>query len=383
MTRPAAIVHSTRAAPLTPRTVLDAWRGITPRQVVATFLLGCALFVVGVLTGIAMGAGTRGLPYAFAGAQIRAFALLLSFVVADKVTGGDPERRGAYVLAAVVGAAVGTLVAVEFVSTMFNRFVLAEPVHPRIAFRLYMALDLLLIGGAAYWVVLDRRRASRARGGMRRAELDRIDAERRSIESDLQALQARVEPQFLFNTLSQVHDLYRGDPARGERMLDELIAYLRAAMPLMRDTSSTLAQELELVRAYLAIVKVRLGDRLDYDADVPAAGGELRMPPMMLLPLVDHAIAHGIARTHAGGRLGVSVETSGARVALSIVDSGAGFLPEGGDAQVDEIRSRLAALYGDRATLVLRRRDANASEAVLDLPLESAPVTDAPAGAAA
>jgi LytS/YehU family sensor histidine kinase len=233
-----------------------------------------------------------------------------------------------------------------------------------------MALDLVLIGGAAVWVVLDRRRATRARERMQRAELDRIEAERRSVESDLQALQARVEPQFLFNTLAQVHDLYRNDAARGERMLDELIAYLRAAMPLMRDTSSTLAQELELVRAYLAIVKVRLGDRLDYATDAPAGGGEIRMPPMMLLPLVDHAIAHGIERCRAGGRLRVVTETSGDRIALSIADSGAGFLPEGGDAQIAEIRSRLAAVYGDRATLTLRRRESAASEAVLDIPLE-------------
>ena len=155
-------------------------------------------------------------------------------------------------------------------------------------------------------------------------------------------------------------------------MLDELIAYLRAAMPLMRDTSSTLAQELELVRAYLAIVKVRLGDRLDYACVAPAAGSEIRMPPMMLLPLVDHAIAHGIERSRDDGRLRVDIETSGMHVRLSIVDSGAGFLPEAGDEPIAEIRSRLSVLYGGRATLMLRRRETNASEAVLDFPLERA-----------
>ena len=153
-------------------------------------------------------------------------------------------------------------------------------------------------------------------------------------------------------------------------MLDELIAYLRAAMPLMRDTSSTLAQELELVRAYVAIVKVRLDERLDCEIHAPALGSEIRMPPMMLLPLVDHAIAHGIERSRASGRLRVDIETSGMHVRLSIVDSGAGFLPDGGDAQVAEIRSRLSALYGDRATLTLRRREPATSEAVLDIPLE-------------
>jgi len=370
VTSSGAFAQMPAPAPPTPRNAIDAWRGITLRQVGVTFLLGCVLFVVGILTGIALGAGTRGLPFAFVGAQIRAFTLLLAFVVADRATGGDPDRRVAYAAAVVVGAAVATLLAVAFVSTMFNRFVLEQPAHPTIAFRLYMALDLVLIGGAVFWMILDRRRAARARARMQRAELERIDAEKRSLESDLQALQARVEPQFLFNTLAQVHDLYRADATRGERMLDELIAYLHAAMPRMRDTASTLAQELELVRAYLAMVKVRLGDRLDYAIDAPPAAGAIRMPPMMMLPLVDHAIAHGIERSRSQGRLRVDIDASGPQVRLSIVDGGAGLLPEGGDEQIAEIRSRLAALYGDRATLTLRPREPGASEAVLDLPLE-------------
>jgi len=360
------------AAALTARSALEAWRGITRGQLAATFLLGCALFVVGVLTGIALGGGARGLPFAFLGAQIRTFVLLLAFVVADKVTGGDPDRRGVYAVAVLAGAVIATLLAVAVVSTLFNTFIFERPLHPPLGFRLYMALDLVLIGGAAVWVVLDRRRATLARERMQRAELDRIDAEKRSVESDLQALQARVEPQFLFNTLAQVHALYRNDAARGERMLDELIAYLRAAMPRMRDTSSTLAQELDLARAYLAIVAIRLGDRLDYAAVAPSAGGEVRMPPMMLLPLVDHAIAHGIERSRDGGRISFDIETSEARVRLSVVDSGAAFLRDGGDDRIDEIRSRLSALYGDGATLTLRRRDPDASEAVLEIPLERA-----------
>ena len=92
-------------------------------------------------------------------------------------------------------------------------------------------------------------------------------------------MQARVEPQFLFSTLAQVQNLYEANAATGERMLDELIAYLRAATPRMRDTSSTLAQEIELARAYLAILKVRLGDRLEYAIDIAEDSHGARMPP--------------------------------------------------------------------------------------------------------
>jgi len=371
MVRAAApLLDSPAPQSLTPHTVLMAWRGITRRQVLSTFALGCALYVLGTLTGITAFTGPRGQGFVFVATLIRAFALLLAFVVADRIVGGDAKRRWPYALAVVVGATAGTFAAAGFLVPTANYFLLQQMPYPPIAIRLYLSFDLVLVGWATVWVILDRRRAAQARARMQRAEIERIDAEKRSVESDLQALQARVEPQFLFNTLAQVRDLYRADASRGERMLDELIAYLRAAMPLMRDTSSTLAQELELVRAYVAIVKVRLDERLDCEIHAPALGSEIRMPPMMLLPLVDHAIAHGIERSRAGGRLRVDIETSGMHVRLSIVDSGAGFLPDGGDAQVAEIRSRLSALYGDRATLTLRRREPATSEAVLDIPLE-------------
>jgi LytS/YehU family sensor histidine kinase len=131
-------------------------------------------------------------------------------------------------------------------------------------------------------------------------------------------MQARVEPQFLFNTLLQVRDLYRASASRGEQMLDELIAYLRAAMPKMRDTSSTIGQELDLVRAYLGIVSLRLGERLVFE----------------------------------------------------IVDSGIGFVPGNESERIAGIRERLSALYGADASLVLRRREASATEAVLEIRYE-------------
>ncbi len=186
-------------------------------------------------------------------------------------------------------------------------------------------------------------------------------------------MQARVEPQFLFNTLAQVHDLYRADRALGERMLDELIAYLRAAMPKMRDTSSTVGQEIELVRAYLGIVQLRLGARLTFEIE-PAdpRTADTRMPPMMLLPLVDHAIAHGLAEAHAAGSIRIRSSIVEQTIRLEIADSGIGFLPEPGGTGIDDIRERLAELYGRDASLLLQKRDGGATEAVLELPVEQA-----------
>ncbi len=208
---------------------------------------------------------------------------------------------------------------------------------------------------------------------MHAAELERIAAEKRSIESDLQAMQARVEPQFLFNTLAQVRDLYDVSKAQSELMLDELIAYLRAAMPRMRDTSSTVGQEIELVRAYMGVVRLRLGERLTFEIEAPEQVADVRIPPMTMLPLVDHAIAHGLGEPQATGSIRISTGIRDGKVRLEIADSGVGFLPETEGDAIAGIRERLAALYGDAARLELRRVDATVSTAVLEIPLQSAP----------
>jgi LytS/YehU family sensor histidine kinase len=142
-------------------------------------------------------------------------------------------------------------------------------------------------------------------------------------------------------------------------------------MPLMRDTSSTLAQELELVRAYLDIVRLRLGGRLAIDIEMPPGSHEIRMPPMMLLPLVDHAVVRGLEPSTRDGAISIRSEVGDGRLRLTVADSGAGFVPETGADGIASIRDRLEALYGGDATLALRRVAEQATEAVLDLPLEA------------
>ncbi|HEX7328970.1 MAG TPA: histidine kinase [Casimicrobiaceae bacterium] len=183
-------------------------------------------------------------------------------------------------------------------------------------------------------------------------------------------MQARVEPQFLFNTLLQVERLYELDARLAAQMMDELIAYLRAAMPRMRDTSSTVAQEIELVRAYLAIVRLRLGERLAVHVEVPAEAAPMRMPPMMLLPLIDHAVVRGLEPLTAGGTISVRAVVDAGRLRLTIADSGVGLVPASDGGGIAAIRERLDALYRGDATLDLRRRSGDPTLAVLDLPLE-------------
>jgi len=153
-------------------------------------------------------------------------------------------------------------------------------------------------------------------------------------------------------------------------MLDELIAYLRAAMPRMRDTSSTVAQECDLARAYLAIVNVRLGERLRVEVDCPPEAEAVRMPPMMMLPLVDHALEQGSASSDDRS-IRIRAEIARPDLRLTIADSGDGFRPRAEGEPIAGIRERLAALYRT-GTLALRDVAAGGSEATLELPAEAA-----------
>lgn len=349
------------------RTVLAAWRGITRQQVLVTFLLGCGMFLYRAAVTINIAVA----PFILVADQMKAFALLLSIVVADRMTGKDPDRRGAYIVAAVIGAAVGVPASVLAVVSLV-RFVAGMPLNPPggIGWVLNIFFELLMVAGTTIWVINDRRRARRARVRRHVAELERIAAEKRSIESDLQAMQARIEPQFLFDTLAQVKLLYARSHAAGERLLDALIAYLRAAMPKMRETS-TVRQELALASAYLSIVRLRTGERLAFSIDPVESGiAGARMPAMILLPLIDHAIAHAPGEHNATGSIRIRVAAAPGGIHLEIDGVGIDLVAEADGGSIAGVRARLAALYGRAATLAFERTEADDSVARLKIPYE-------------
>lgn len=311
--------------------------------------------------------------------QIRAACLIAAIVIADRTVDEGARRRHAYLLAALFGCITGFVMSEPF-DWAWRSYVLPDhwpadwswlhgtPSH--FYWPLFRITLWLPTGGAVVFLYADRRAALRTAQLLHAAELDRLRRSRIALESRLQAMQARVEPQFLFNTLAQLESLYKLDRPLAARMMDDLIAYLRAAMPMMRDTSSTVAQEIELARAYLDIVRLRLGDRLVVRIEAPPKAAQMRMPPMMLLPLIDHAVLRGFDASTATSTLSVRAAVDAGRLRLTIADSGAGFIPETGGADVIAIRERLTALYGDQGALRFRRSDAASTEAVLDIPLE-------------
>jgi signal transduction histidine kinase len=176
-----------------------------------------------------------------------------------------------------------------------------------------------------------------------------------ALASDLKALQAQIEPHFLYNTLANTRYLVRHQPERAVEMLDHLIAYLRSALPDLRNPMSTLGRECELAGHYLELMAIRYGERLSVQVHCGDDVRDLRLPPLMLMPLVENAVQHGV-EPHVGS-VTVSVSAQRARdcVQVQVRDNGAGIgnAVLGSGVGLRNVRQRLEALYGSTASLGL------------------------------
>jgi signal transduction histidine kinase len=183
-------------------------------------------------------------------------------------------------------------------------------------------------------------------------------AQRLAAENQLRLLQSQLEPHMLFNTLANLRVLIGLDPARAQGMLDHLIAFLRATLNASRATTHPLAAEFDHLADYLALMAVRMGPRLAVQLDLPADLRALPLPPLLLQPLVENAIKHGLEPKVEGGRIEISARRDGNRLHLSVRDTGvglhAGAAVAGTSFGLEQVRARLATLYGGNATLVLQ-----------------------------
>jgi signal transduction histidine kinase len=213
-----------------------------------------------------------------------------------------------------------------------------------------------------------------------------LHAEQRATEAQLRLLQAQMEPHFLFNTLANVLALMEHDVAAARQTLQAFTDYLRATLVGMRRALAPLASELALADAYLRVVQVRMGPRLAWHIEADAAAREVPLPPLLLQPLVENAIEHGLASQLAGGTLAIRARCEGPMLVVEVEDNGAG-LParsngetagdNGRGVALANIRARLSATYGATATLHLQPR-APGTMARLSLPLNGAVTTECP-----
>jgi sensor histidine kinase YesM len=293
------------------------------------------------------------------------YTSMLLFTAAGNIRQRRLSREAMQVLAVVTGSVLGTILA---------GFVKGRDISQMFTERLAgVAISMGLgigFGCVVVAAMILREKHARDQARIAQNDAERHQLEKNVLESRLQLLQAQVEPHFLFNTLANVQHLVETDPNRASHVLESLIQYLRAALPQMREGATTLGREIDMARAFLEIHRVRMGSRLDFGIEVPAALESRAFPPMMLISLVENAIKHGVDPCCECGTITIRAAEEGDRLRVSVADTGEGVKPtQGTGVGLTNIRERLKALYGSSARLVLEENAPHGVVASIEVPI--------------
>ncbi len=277
------------------------------------------------------------------------------------------QLRIGLIVSILLGVLIGVVIAARLVEGLPN----AHSVHPLKA----MGVGFIFATGGGYFFYSQEGTAYLEREVFvqrrRRRELDHSLA-----EMQLRMLQAQIEPHFLFNTLAHLSVLIRTDPPRAEMLLSHLTALLRAVLTRSRVGWSDLGAELELVGDYLSIVSIRLGARLKWKIDAPESVARLKFPGLLLQPLVENAIKHGIEPKREGGEINIVVVRNEDNLIVQVIDSGKGLDAPAGEGAGEKagiglanVRKRLELLYGTKGRLRVMPNAQSGVTTELEIPL--------------
>jgi sensor histidine kinase YesM len=269
----------------------------------------------------------------------------------------------AIVIALIIGSIGGSLLGFFAIGERPYRFI------SEYTYFIHIVLFGILFGSIISYFFFSRERIHSAETLIQEEKIKRLTSEKRAVETNLRFLQAQIEPHFLFNTLSNILSLLDTDLNKGKSMLMDLISYLRTSLAKTRAEATTLGQEMEMIKAYLNIFKVRMEGRLRYHIDVPDNIKELPFPPMLVQPLVENAIKHGIEPKIEGGEVTIQARKNEDIIRVELADTGTG-LYEDGDIGfgLSNVRDRLQSLYGDRGRLILEENRPCGLKAIIEVP---------------
>jgi len=265
-----------------------------------------------------------------------------------------------------VGTIAGSFLGSRLAGITLSAFLQGEPIPLA-----QLVVLGLLFGSIITYFFFSREKMARADALVQEERIKRLSIEKESLETRLRLLQAQVEPHFLFNSLSNILSLLDTDVGNGKEMLTDLICYLRASLSRTREKTTTLGQEMELVRAYMNIYKVRMGDRLRYRVEMPNHLQDRPFPPMLIQPLVENAIKHGLEPKIEGGEIAVLVQDEKDLLRLAVCDTGVG-LDEKSVAGIGlaNIRERIQTLFDGQGRFILEENSPSGLKAILEVPNE-------------
>jgi signal transduction histidine kinase len=273
-----------------------------------------------------------------------------------------PAQIAIIVAAVVLGALVGTLLGA-----------LANGMRPDVFFRDHasyfgqVVLIALLFGFIISYLFISITIISEEK-------VRRLESEKNAVEAELRLLQSQMEPHFLFNTLSNILGLIDSDREKARRMLESFTSFVRKSLLAVRERTVPLGMEIDTLRNYLDVFQVRMGDRLRYAIDLPEDLQAFRVPPLLLQPLVENALKHGLEPSVSGGQISIRAGRYGDRVRLTVADTGVGIHEtKSGGIGIDNVRKRLQLVFGEQALLTLEPNEPSGVKATIELPAQELP----------
>jgi sensor histidine kinase YesM len=279
-----------------------------------------------------------------------------------------PEKITSIISILIIGVAGGTMLGLHLGPFILRQF-FSVNLEWTSRDLLQAILFAIAFGGAISYFFFSKARLRLTREEIQQERIRRLSKEKEALEANLKLLQAQIEPHFLFNTLSNILSLIDTSPDQGKAMLLDSIQYLRTSLSRTRHDLITLNQEIEIIQAYLNILKIRMGERLRFRIEIPDTLREQPFPPMLLQPLVENAVKHGLEPQIQGGEILIRIEEKDGLVRSEIIDTGIGFTShsEAGVGMIN-VRERLRLLYGERGRLVIEENKPRGVKAVIEVP---------------
>ena len=266
-------------------------------------------------------------------------------------------------------AVIGVTLALTWILTAFSGQDILALINHRYGLYIQTLLLNAMFVVIAGFTIISRGKTAAAQARMQQERIMRLMSEKKAAEFHLKFLQAQIEPHFLFNTLSTILSLMDTDSRKGKAMLMDFIRYLRISLSKTRSESSTIDEEIRLITAYLNIFKVRMEDRLEFEIQLPDNLKQHAIPPMVVQPLVENALRHGLQNKCGGGKILIRAQRAGDRIRLEIADTGRGFDTERqGGTGLSNVRARLKSIYGDTARHILEDNRPSGLKATIESP---------------
>jgi len=300
----------------------------------------------------------------------QSFGLAVSLMILLSLLIFRPQTWKSLLFIAFIDICLGVFVGLQiciFILQYFFHIVIDLKIH---GLGLTFMTSGIILSSIIFYFFMTKLRLKYRSEMIEQEKIKHAAMEKEYLSANLKMLQAQIEPHFLFNTLSNILSLIDTQPAKGKSMLLDLTKILRTSLSRTMPDKTTLAQEISMIEAYLHIQKIRMDERLNYEIDVPDNIRQYSFPPMLLQPLVENAIKHGLEPKVEGGEIVIRATEENNILTIKVADTGLGFSDfDKAGVGIANVRKRLGLLFGEKGRLIIEENKPHGVQATIEVPI--------------